>query len=397
LTDINFQNTPSITHLDGDSLTPLRPGVQEAIANSLLSLANPDARYASARHYAQSLESCREEVAKMVGAETSEIFFTSNASESNTWAIMCADLGATTSFDGLVGGKTNHISAINAMSARAKRDQIPFQELRPKIHESITSLSSKKLERTLSSFVWADPEVGLITPVERIGKEIQAGGGIFHVDFVTAQRTQRIKVKDFPIDMMTVSSGAMGGPPGISALYVRKGIRIKPLIFGGSQEGGRRGGMIPVFLAEGWKRAIQHWNEHVDQERKTIEVLTNDLLQWVKNTVPDAVIPSSEEPRLPGILNMLIPGIDGQAAVSKLDLKGIQTGTGSSCSSQSLKVSHVLRALGVSALLGQGSVVVSLSWNTTSSDIKLFQEAFPAVLEELMALSPKVLQRFRRA
>lgn len=152
-----------------------------------------------------------------------------------------------------------------------------------------------------------------------------------------------------------------------------------------------------MFLAEGWKKAIQHWNEHVDQERRRIETLTNDLLQWVKDTIPDVVIPASDEPRLPGILNMLVPGIDGQAAVSKLDLKGIQTGTGSSCSSQSLKVSHVLRALGVSSLLGQGSVVVSLSWNSTPSDMKLFQEAFPAVLEELMALSPKGLQRFRRA
>ena len=397
MTDNKIQNTPSITHLDGDSLTPLRPGVQEAIANSLSSLANPDARYASARHYAQCLESCREEVARMIGAEPSEVFFTSNASESNTWAIMCADLGSSVSFEGLVGGQTNHISAINAMSSRAKRDHIPFQELRPKIYESISSFSLKKLERTLSSFVWADPEVGVITPVERIGKEVKAGGGIFNVDFVTAQRTQRIKVKELPIDMMTISSNAMGGPPGISALYVRKGIRIKPLIFGGSQEGGRRGGMIPVFLAEGWKKAIQHWNEHVDQERRSIETLTNDLLQWIKDTIPDAVIPASDEPRLPGILNMLIPGIDGQAAVSKLDLKGIQTGTGSSCSSQSLKVSHVLRALGVSSLLGQGSVVVSLSWNTTPSDMKLFQEAFPAVLEELVALSPKGLQHSRRA
>jgi cysteine desulfurase len=196
--------------------------------------------------------------------------------------------------------------------------------------------------------------------------------------------------------MMTISSASMGGPPGISALYVRKGIRIKPLIFGGSQENGRRGGLIPVFLAEGWKKAIQHWNEHVDDEREKIDSLTRDLFTWFKNTFPQGVIPAHDEPRIPGIINMLVPGIDGQAAVSKLDAKNIQTGTGSSCSSQSLKVSHVLRALEISALLGQGSVVVSLSWNTEPSDIRRFQEVFPSVVEELTALSPKNLGHARR-
>lgn len=388
---------PSMTHLDGDSLTPLRPGVREAISESLLSLANPDARYASARHYAQTLESCREEVAKMIGAEPSEVFFTSNASEANTWAIMCADLGTTTSFRSLLGGKTNHISAISAMSFRAKRDHLPFNELSLDTHSSVPLLDPEKSGRTLSSFIWADAEVGIITPVEAIGKQIREGGGIFHVDFVTAQKTERIRVRELPIDMMTISSASMGGPPGISALYVRRGVRIKPLIFGGSQENGRRGGMIPVFLAEGWKKAILHWNDHVDKERVAIENLTKDLLKWFRNTFPNGVIPALDKPRIPGILNMLIPGIDGQAAVSKLDIKGIQAGTGSSCSSQSLKVSHVLRALGVSSLLGQGSVVVSLSWNTTNSDIKHFQEIFPSVLDELSALSPKGLRHSRRA
>jgi len=396
LTENKAQPVPTITHLDGDSMTPLRPGVREAIAESLLSLANPDARYASARHYAQSLESCRVEVAKMIGAEPSEIFFTSNASEANTWAIMGADLGSSASFKRLIGGKTNHISAINALSARAKRDHLPFEAHRVNLHGSNT-IDPESTNRALASFIWADAEVGIITPIETIGKQVRSGGGIIHVDFVTAQRTERISVKELPIDMMTISSASMGGPPGISALYVRKGVRIKPLIFGGSQEDGRRGGVIPVFLAEGWKRAILHWNEHVDSERKKIQDLTMVLLKWFRETFQTGMVAGSDEPRIPGIINMLIPGIDGQAAVSKLDSKGIQAGTGSSCSAQSLKVSHVLRALGVSSLLGQGSVVVSLSWNTESSDIKRFQKAFPSILEELTALSPKNLGHSRRA
>ncbi|MHB1564309.1 MAG: cysteine desulfurase family protein [Leptospirillum sp.] len=386
----------TMTHLDGDSMTPLRPGVREVMAESLLSLANPDARYASARHYAESLESSRAEVAKMIGAEPSEIFFTSCASEANTWAILGADLGNTASFAKLVGGKTNHISAINAMAERARRDHLPFELLRIKSQGPIEMMSQENSPRTLASFTWADAEVGIISPVRTIGESIRNSGGVFHIDFVTAQKTERIKIRELPIDMMTISSASMGGPPGISALYVRKGIRIKPLIFGGSQENGRRGGLIPVFLAEGWKKAIQHWNEHVDDEREKIDSLTRDLFTWFKNTFPQGVIPAHDEPRIPGIINMLVPGIDGQAAVSKLDAKNIQTGTGSSCSSQSLKVSHVLRALEISALLGQGSVVVSLSWNTEPSDIRRFQEVFPSVVEELTTLSPKNLGHARR-
>jgi cysteine desulfurase len=154
--------------------------------------------------------------------------------------------------------------------------------------------------------------------------------------------------------------------------------------------------MIPVFLAEGWKRAIIHWNNNVDAERKKIEELTIHLLKWFRGAFETGMIAGADEARIPGIINMLIPGIDGQAAVSKLDFKGIQAGTGSSCSSQSLKVSHVLRALGISSLLGQGSVIISLSWNTEFSDIQYFKETFPSVIEELTALTPRKLGHSRR-
>jgi cysteine desulfurase len=159
-------------------MTPLRPGVREVMAESLLSLANPDARYASARHYAESLESSRAEVAKMIGAEPSEIFFTSCASEANTWAILGADLGNTASFAKLVGGKTNHISAINAMAERARRDHLPFELLRIKSQGPIEMMSQENSPRTLASFTWADAEVGIISPVRTIG-EASATRGVF--------------------------------------------------------------------------------------------------------------------------------------------------------------------------------------------------------------------------
>lgn len=384
------EHSSNAAYLDGDGLTPLRPGVKEAIIAGLSNLANPNARYEKGRQAQQALESCREEIATMIGASPEEIFLTSSASESNTWAIMGASLGKDRPFSGLFTGSTDHVSVISAMNARSQQDLVPLTALRPQNWSTnLVSGQNQKNLGPLASFAWADAEVGLLSPIGSISHDVRHAGGIFHVDFVAAQKTERIRVSDFPIDMMTLSSSSMGGPPGIAALYVRKGVRISPLIFGGVQENGKRGGLIPVFLAEGWKAAIHHWNTHVDDEKKRLSELTRTLSLWFRQSIQNGLLVCPDEPRLPGIVNMLIPGIDGQAAVSKLDAAGIQTGTGSSCSSQSLKVSHVLRALGVSSLQGQGSIVITFPWNASLSHIHQFQHHFPSVLDELLSLSPK--------
>jgi cysteine desulfurase len=376
---------------DSDNQMPLRPGVAEAVTESLALEANAMSRSLRGLRAKERLERAREALAGILGANPAEVVFTSSASEANTWALERVVMRKGAPPRGMRVSPLEHVSVLNAARTRGVAEGIPVGLIG--LHPDGT-VDLDRFERDLPeppflvSVQWANPEVGLVQPIDQIGRIVRERGGVLHVDFVAAESSVRIRLDEHPIDLLTVSSGRLGGPPGIAALVVRRGIRIAPLIEGGAQEDGRRGGTVPVFLAEGWEAALRHWDRFQAEETSRLHTLTGHVENWVTERLEDVEIAVRNGPRIPGILNLLVRGIDGQAALSRLDSEGIEVGTGSSCSSDSLKVSHVLTALGITPVFGQGSVVLTMGWDTHRGDVDRFCDRFPEVLDDLRRLAP---------
>lgn len=383
--------SPKPAFLDSDNQMSLRPGVREAVAEGLSFEANTMSRSLRGLKAKERLERARGMLAGILGAHPSEVFFTSSASESNTWALERVVMRKGAPPRAIRVSPLEHVSVLNAARTRSAAEGVPTGHiaLRPDGTVDLDRFEQELPEPPfLVSVQWANPEVGILQPVDAIGRIVRERGGVFHVDFVAAQSTVRIQMDNHPIDLLTVSSGRLGGPPGIAALIVRRGIRIAPLIEGGAQEDGRRGGTVPVFLAEGWEAALRHWEQFQSEETSRLHTLTAHVERWIPGALQDVSIAAQGSPRVPGILNLLVRGIDGQAALSRLDSEDVEVGTGSSCSADSLKVSHVLTALGVSPVFGQGSVVLTMGWDTHRADVDRFCDRFPGILEDLRRLAP---------
>ncbi len=339
----------------------------------------------------QRLEDARDALSRVLGAHRSEVWFVSCGSEANTWALERTVMRGGLPPRALFVSPLEHVSVLAAANARSRREGMPLLTLplSPSGKVDVDALRTLLPDPPfLVSVQWANPEVGLIQPIEEIGKVVQDKGGTFHVDFIAAEAVVPVRFVDLPVDLLTVSSSRWGGPPGIAALLIKRGGRVLPLIEGGGQEDGRRGGTQPDFLAAGWERALRHWEENHAEETARMKDLTRELALWVSRELKDVRIAGERGERLPGILNLLVHGIDGQAALSLLDAKGVEVGTGSSCSRDSLKVSHVLSVLGYPVVETQGSVVISMGWSTTDRETGMFREGFPEVLDRLRQLAP---------
>lgn len=382
---------PEEAFLDCDNQMPLRPGVMDAVISGLGSYANTMSRSRRGLHARERLENARENLARALGAHPSEVSFVANGSEANTWAIERVVMRGGVSPRALMVSPLEHVSVLAAAETRRRQEGIPILRI------PLSSSGVVDMERFMDalpdppflvSIQWANPEVGVIQPISEIGKLVRENGGLLHVDFIAAESTTSISFSKLPIDLLTVSSARWGGPPGVAALLIRRGVRINPLLEGGAQEEGRRGGVQPVFLAEGWSCALDHWGANRLEEVSRLAALSSHLEDWSVSSLDDVSVAGKNAPRVPGLVCLLVRGIDGQAALSRLDRVGIEVGTGSSCSADSLKVSHVLSELGVSAVEAQGSLVLGMGWNTRAEETDLFCHHFPEILRDLRELAP---------
>jgi len=378
-----------MVNMNLDAVPLMRPGVPDVLVRSLGSPALATARHRDGLLASANLEKARSMVARYLGGEDSEVTFVSSASEANTWALWGARFSGGKSPDHLLVSPLEHVSVIN--SAKGLREQkkvsVTFLRLDRKGSIDLDWMKENWPEgKVLVSVQRANPETGIVQPIEEIGALVQEMEGIFHTDFSAAEGWESPEFSRRPIDIATVSSAAIGGPAGIAALWVRRGIRMVPLIYGGAQENGHRGGSQPVFLAEAFGAAVHHAGlSLVDEKRKFAEI---DLLiqTHLRTEFPSVTLVGASGARREGILNLLVPEVDGQALLSLMDREGVIVGTGSSCSSQSLKVSHVLTALGYSAREAQGSIVLSLGWWNELADVNLWGRALMKGMQALSRL-----------
>ncbi len=380
-------------NMNAESVPQLRPGVKEVMEKSMGESVLATARHRSGLHASERLESAREKVAHYLGCEISEVVFVSSGSEANTWALSGVRFPGGARADHILISPLEHVSIINAAHSLRERlgTKVTLLSLDGAGHVDIDSLkNSWPGGRVIVSVQRVNPETGHLQPIDEIGKFVRSQGGVFHTDFIAAEGWEKPGFSDRPIDLMTLSSSSIGGPSGISALCIRRGIRMVPLIYGGAQEDGRRGGTQPVFLAEGFAEAAHHAVLHSSREKKDLEDLDRLLVQRVRSDFAELIFVGGKSVRRPGIINLLLVGYDGQALLSLMDRDRVIIGTGSSCSAQSLKVSHVLSALGFSAREGQGSVVLSLGWWNQASDVDAWAHALSKAIRNLGGLGGAV-------
>jgi len=345
---------------------------------------NASSIYALGRSAKKALETARETVAKAIGAETSEIYFTSCGSESDNWAIrsVCERLAAKGKKH-IVTSVFEHHAVLHTCQALEK---LGFEVTYLPVYENgiVKTEDVKNAIRedtALVTIMYANNEIGTIQPIEEIAAVCREKGVLFHTDAVQAMGHVKIDVHAQGIDMLSLSGHKIHAQKGIGALYVRKGIPVTNLIFGGAQERNRRAGTENLPAIAGFAKAMEIANTDIDKRAEKTAKQRDRLIEGILK-LPRTRLNGDPVKRLPGTVNISIEGVEGESLLLMLDLNGICASSGS------LDPSHVLLALGLKHEVAHGSLRLSIGDETTDEDIDYILEVVPKVVKRLRDMSP---------
>ena len=351
---------------------------------------NASSIYALGRSAKKALETARETVAKAIGAETSEIYFTSCGSESDNWAIrsVCERLAAKGKKH-IVTSVFEHHAVLHTCQALEK---LGFEvTYLPVYKNGIVKTEDVKNaireDTALVTIMYANNEIGTIQPVEEIATVCREKGVLFHTDAVQAMGHVKIDVHAQGIDMLSLSGHKIHAQKGIGALYVRKGIPVTNLIFGGAQERNRRAGTENLPAIAGFAKAMEIASTDIEKRAEKTAKQRDRLIEGILK-LPRTRLNGDPVKRLPGTVNISIEGVEGESLLLMLDLNGICASSGSACTSGSLDPSHVLLALGLKHDVAHGSLRLSIGDETTDEDIDYILEVVPKVVKRLRDMSP---------
>lgn len=351
---------------------------------------NASSIYALGRNAKKALETARESVAGSLGAEASEIYFTSGGSEADNWAIRsAAHRLAKKGKKHIITSVFEHHAVLHTCQALEKEGfEITYLPVYENGIVRVKDVKSAIREDTaLVTIMYANNEIGTIQPIEEIAAVCHERGILFHTDAVQAVGNVEIDVKAQGIDMLSVSGHKLHAQKGIGALYVRKGIPIDNLIYGGAQERNRRAGTENVAAIVGFAKALEIAVKDIPEKAEKIIAMRNRLIDGLLK-ISHTRLNGDRDKRLPGNCNISFEGIEGESLLLMLDLNGICASSGSACTSGSLDPSHVLLALGLKHEVAHGSLRLSISNETTDEDIDYILEVVPKVAERLRAMSP---------
>lgn len=378
-------------YLDHIAATPVRPEVLEAMRPFLAdSFGNPQSLHAWGRQAQEAVEAARAEVAALIGADPAEIYFTASGSEANNFAVKGLAAGQQARGRHLVVSAIEHTSVLNSVKALEKSGftatLVPVDRegrVDPAaVEKALTG------ETVLVSVMTANSEVGTIEPAAEIAAICKSRNILFHTDAVAAAGSIPVDVKALGADALSLAGDQFYGPKGAAALFVRKGVRIVPLIDGGIQEGGRRGGTENVAGIVGLGRAAALARTEMSARAAALVPLRDRLLEELPRRVEHVLVTGPRTGRLPFHASFCVEFVEGEGMLLFLDMKGFAASSGSACTSKSLKASHVLLAMGLDHATAQGSLIFSLIDGTTGGDIEALLETFPPIVERLRGMSP---------
>ncbi len=377
-------------YLDNNATTAIAPEVREAMLPYLGDLyGNPSSMHSFGGQLAEAVDNAHEQMASLLGADPDEIIFTACGSESDNTAVWSA-LQTQPEKRHLVTTRVEHPAILNVMQHWERQGyHVTYLGVDNKGRLNLDEYAQALTPDTaLVSIMFANNETGNIHPIQRMAEMAKEKGVLFHTDAVQAVGKASIDLKKIPVDMLSLSGHKLHTPKGIGALYVRKGVRFRPLIRGGHQERGRRAGTENVPYIVGLGVAAQLAAAHFEEERFNVSSLRNALEQGIVKNIPDSIINGDVDNRLPNTTNISFKNVEGEAILLMLDRLGICASSGSACSSGSLEPSHVLRAMGVPFNYAHGSIRLSLSRYTTQEEVDFTVQHFPEVINTLRMISP---------
>jgi cysteine desulfurase len=376
---------PSI-YLDHNATTPLHPAIWEAMRPFLTDVfGNPSSLHTEGLQARDAVEEAREQVARLIGARAEEIVFTSGGTEADNLAILGSVLPRQRPGRHIVTSQIEHPAVLGGCRALETQG---FRVTRLPVGSGGTvdpnDVANVLTDDTLLvTLMHANNEVGTIQPVHACAALARARGIVVHTDAVQSVGKIPTLVDALGVDLLSLSSHKIHGPKGIGALYVRRGISLDPIVTGGPQERGLRGGTEHVAAIVGLGAAAQLAAARMSDEMPRVAALRDRLEQGILATIPDVLVNGATAPRLPTTTNLSFKGVDGQSLVVALDLKGIATSTGSACSSGSLEPSHVLIAMGLADEWLQGAVRFSLGAGNTPAEVDAVLHTLPPIVARL--------------
>ena len=373
-------------YLDHNATTPLHPSVLEAMLPFLGErFGNPSSLHWSGREARQGLDRARRSAAALIGAEPAEIVFTASGTEADNLALRGALAAAGPGKRHLVTSAVEH-PAVLSTCEDLERSGVEVTRLPVDSAGQVDPAAAEAALRpdtALLSLMLANNEVGTLQPVEEIARAARERGVRVHCDAVQAAGRVPVDVRALGVDLLSLSGHKIGGPKGVGALFASREAVLRPILTGGSQEGGRRAGTENVAGIVGFGRACELAAAGLAEGAGCQGRLRDRLQRGIEERVPGARANGHPELRLPNTLNLTFPGVDGESLLMNLDLLGIAASTGSACSSGSVEPSHVLIAMGLSPREVSGSIRLSLGPENTEEEVDAALEALADVVRSL--------------
>lgn len=380
-----------VIYLDNAATTQVLPEVlQEMLPYFTEDFGNPSAVYTFASGAKGAVDKAREQVAKLIGAKTEEIYFTAGGSESDNWALKAAAEAYKEKGRHIITTAIEHHAILHTCQWL---EQQGFEVTYLPVDEKGV-VSPQEVEKAirpdtiLISVMAANNEIGTIEPLKEIGAIAKEHGILFHTDAVQAFGHIPLDVEALNIDMLSASGHKIHGPKGVGILYIRKGVKIRSFVHGGAQERKRRAGTHNVPGIVGMGKAAELAGTHMQENNEKIVALRNHLIDRVLKEIPYTRLNGHEINRLPNNANFCFRFIEGESMLILLDQKGICGSSGSACTSGSLDPSHVLLAIGLPHEIAHGSLRLTLSEKNTLEEIDYTVDQLKAIIERLRGMSP---------
>ena len=380
-----------VIYLDNAATTQVLPEVlQEMLPYFTEAFGNPSAVYTFASGAKGAVDKAREQVAKLIGAKTEEIYFTAGGSESDNWALKATAEAYKEKGRHIITTAIEHHAILHTCQWL---EQQGFEVTYLPVDEKGV-VSPQEVEKAirpdtiLISVMAANNEIGTIEPLKEIGVIAKEHGILFHTDAVQAFGHIPLDVETLNIDMLSASGHKIHGPKGVGILYIRKGVKIRSFVHGGAQERKRRAGTHNVPGIVGMGKAAELAGTHMQENNEKIVALRNHLIDRVLKEIPYTRLNGHEINRLPNNANFCFRFIEGESMLILLDQKGICGSSGSACTSGSLDPSHVLLAIGLPHEIAHGSLRLTLSEKNTLEEIDYTVDQLKAIIERLRGMSP---------
>jgi cysteine desulfurase len=378
-------------YLDHNATTPLHAAAAEAMVAALREdFGNPSSVHYFGQRAKGAVDHARSAVAALMGAEPSDVVFTSGGTESDNLAIRgAAEALERTGRVHLVASAIEHEAVLNTLKALARRGW--ETTLLPVGDDGLVSPDALRVALTdhtaLVSVMHANNEIGTVQAVAELARLTHERGALFHTDAVQSAGKIPVDVKALGVDMLSISAHKFYGPKGIGALWMRRGLRLLPVLTGGKQERNRRAGTENVPGIVGMGAAATIARGKMADEAARLATLRDRLEEGILRAVPATAVNGARAPRVPNTTNISFDRVEAESLLIALDLEGIAVSTGSACSSGTLEPSHVLKAMGFPAHRTQNSIRFSLGSANTEAEIDRVIAVLPGIVEKLRALT----------